>query len=249
MGRPRRINHDAFLRLFDEIGVVKEAARRMGIHEQTAHAILRQSRGQCRNCPTEIPPSQKWCAPCRERIRVAEKALAHEHLRLGICVKCTDPIAWGRSRRYCETHVIAMVDYMRTHRRKRVVNTTGTTLEAEKLIRIHRDYGDGGVEAWTRDEGCCVLCGLSYADRAVYVHHIDRNRSHNTADNLTCLCYTCHRLVHGLSEHPHLLRFLDWFHAHYPAMALPQKANALLPRTRRKSGQPDPGQPQLFTTS
>jgi hypothetical protein len=249
MGRPRRINHEEFLRLFDEIGVVKEAARRLGIHEQTAHTILRQSRGQCRECPAEVLPAQKWCAVCRERRRSMEKAFAQNQIKHGLCVKCTEPIAFGRSRRYCATHAAALVEYMRAHRRKRMVNTTGTTLEVEKLARVHRDYGDGGVEAWTRDKGCCVLCDVSYADRAVYIHHLDRDRRHNTADNLACLCYTCHRLVHGLSEHPHLLRFLDWFHTHYPAMALPQKANALLPRQVRRMASKTGAQPQLFPVS
>lgn len=229
MGRPRRINHEEFLRLFDEIGVVKEAARRLGIHEQTAHSILRQSRGQCRECPTPVPPSQQWCADCRTRIRATERARAQEHLRLGQCVKCTEPIAFGRSRRYCDAHATAMVDYMRAHRRRRVVNTTGTTLEAEKLLRIRRDYGDGGVEAWQRDGGCCIICHVAYGDKAVFVHHIDQDRKHNTSDNLVCLCYKCHRLIHGFLEHPHLSKLLAWFHATYPEERLTHK----LPREKR----------------
>jgi hypothetical protein len=229
MGRPRRINHDAFLRLFDEIGVVKEAARRLGIHEQTAHQILRTSRGQCRDCPTAIPPGQRWCGACRERIRAAEKAQAAEHVRLGLCVKCTERIAFDRSKRYCDAHATALVDYTREYRRKRVVNTTGTTMEAEKALRIRRDYGEGGVTAWQRDGGCCILCGKSYADGAVYLHHIDQDRSNNIAENFVCLCYKCHRLIHGFLEHPNLSRLLAWFHEHYPE----ERLTTLMPKTRR----------------
>ena len=249
MGRPRRHNHEEFLRLFDEIGVVKEAARRLGMHEQTAHAILRTSRGQCRECPNSIPPSRKYCDDCLARHRAAETAHAKEQMRRGLCIKCTEPIAHSRSRRYCDEHATAMVDYQRAHRRKRIVNTTGTTLQAEKESRVRRDYGDGGLAAWRRDKGCCVLCDVSYADRQVLIHHLDRNRRNNTSENLICLCYTCHRLVHALSEHPHLLRFLDWFHTHYPDVTLPQKAQALIPRTVRTGKKPAPAQPELFAVS
>lgn len=246
MGRPTTIDHEAFLRLFDEIGVVKEAARRFGIHEQSAHRILRQSRGQCSECPTPVKPSQRWCSACRERIRAQENTRTKDHLRQGVCVKCDEPIVFGRSRRYCAEHVTALVDYMREHRRKRVVNTTGTTLEAEKESRVLRDYGEGGLETWRRDKGCCVLCDVSYADRMVVIHHLDRDRSHNMAENLVCLCYTCHRLAHSLSEHPPLLRFLDWFHRHYPGVTLPQKAQALLSRRARAEKKGVPAEPELF---
>lgn len=249
MARPRVVDREAFLKLFDEIGVVKEAARRFGIHEQTAHKILRQSRGHCQECLADVPPSQSYCTDCRKRKRAAEKAVKDEHLRLGLCAKCTEPIAFGRSRRYCDAHATAQVDYTREHRRKRIVNTTGTTLEAEKESRVRRDYGDGGLEAWRRDKGCCVLCDVSYADRMVLIHHLDRDRRNNTATNLRLLCYTCHRLVHGLSEHPQLLRFLDWFHTHYPAVTLPQKAQALLPRRGRPTTKPVTEELELFSVS
>jgi len=111
--------------------------------------------------------------------------------------------------------MLAAVEGTRKHRRKRMVNTMGTTLEAEKEFRIRQTYGEGGVIAWRRDKGCCVLCGVSYADRAVYLHHIDRNRKNNVVENFVCLCYGCHRLVHGLLEHVNLPRFLVWFQTTY----------------------------------
>lgn len=39
----------------------------------------------------------------------------------------------------------------------------------------------------------CVICG---SDNLVAVHHIDRNREHNTPDNLAPLCRECHMRIH-----------------------------------------------------
>lgn len=241
MARPRTIDRDHVLAVYAETGTKRETARRLGIHEQTVFSILKQAAGNCRDCGQPVKGGTVKCPACKERQNAAAQKLVEDHLRQELCAMCSEPWA-PRSRRYCVKHQAALAEAQRTHRRKRMVNTTGTTLEREKEYRVGQDYGEGGVTAWKRDKGCCVLCDVSYADRMVFIHHLDRNRKHNTADNLVCLCYTCHRLVHGLSEHPHLLRFLDWFHTHYPATALPEKAQALLPRQKRSATKRPPAE-------
>jgi len=43
----------------------------------------------------------------------------------------------------------------------------------------------------------CVLCKKS---KDLCVHHIDMNRENNMLDNLICLCYICHGLVHSMNR-------------------------------------------------
>lgn len=45
----------------------------------------------------------------------------------------------------------------------------------------------------------CAKCKTRDA-RILAVHHKDRNRSNNTADNLLWLCHNCHYLVHHYSN-------------------------------------------------
>src|SRR5262249_10631838 len=155
----------------------------------------KKRRGACIDCGQPAIPGMSRCQPCREKTNTAQREAEKVNVSQGLCAKCPEPLS-PRSRRFCVTHHTASREAMSIHRRRRTVNTTGTTLEAEKEARVRRDYGEGGVTAWKRDNACCVLCDVAYADRAVYLHHIDRDRTHNTADNLVCLCYTCHRLVH-----------------------------------------------------
>jgi hypothetical protein len=232
MGVPRSVNYDRVLEVYEETGQIRKTARIMGIHDNTVRTIIKSSKSLCRRCGKFTNNGKRMCDPCAALTQAEAKALKEAHLRQGLCAKCDEPLS-PPSRYHCAKHKAESVEATRAYRRKRIVNIMGTTLEAEKLFRVEQDYGKGGVEAWQRDKGCCVLCDVSYADRMVFIHHLDRNRKNNTAGNLVCLCYTCHRLVHGLSEHPHLLRFLHWFHTHYPATALPQTAQALLPRHAR----------------
>jgi len=41
----------------------------------------------------------------------------------------------------------------------------------------------------------CVMCGID-KDKALAVHHIDKNRKNNKLGNLAWLCHNCHFLVH-----------------------------------------------------
>lgn len=64
-------------------------------------------------------------------------------------------------------------------------------------------YGEefvGSSLLWWRDKlfdeiGHCERCGFS-DERALTVHHRDRNRKHNTRENLELLCWNCHAIDH-----------------------------------------------------
>lgn len=46
----------------------------------------------------------------------------------------------------------------------------------------------------------CSVCGYNKISNVLEVHHIDRNRSNNSVDNLSVLCPNCHQENHFLNE-------------------------------------------------
>lgn len=69
------------------------------------------------------------------------------------------------------------------------------------FTRFGEEFGfKGSHSAWWREKlfrdiGHCERCG--FADqRALSMHHKDRNRRHNTRENLELLCWNCHAIAH-----------------------------------------------------
>lgn len=59
----------------------------------------------------------------------------------------------------------------------------------------------GTTIQWWQDHlrntiGHCQACGYEAEPHILQVHHIDRNRRHNTNENLLLLCPNCHQLEH-----------------------------------------------------
>ena len=44
----------------------------------------------------------------------------------------------------------------------------------------------------------CMFCGST---KNLCRHHIDKNRTNNTAENLVVVCRSCHAKIHNLIEH------------------------------------------------
>lgn len=66
----------------------------------------------------------------------------------------------------------------------------------------HKSWKHGRSSAASRSaltrtmrEKICELCRTKDV-RLLAVHHVDRNRANNSADNLAWLCHNCHFLVH-----------------------------------------------------
>ncbi len=57
----------------------------------------------------------------------------------------------------------------------------------------HRQYRN--VLAATETLRVCTRCGCNDV-RVLVVHHLDRDRRHNSVDNLVWLCQNCHYLIH-----------------------------------------------------
>jgi len=66
-------------------------------------------------------------------------------------------------------------------------------------------YGDIGVtyrrlKLQKVEELKCEECGYNKHPEILQVHHIDRDRTNNTIDNLKLLCPTCHEEDHFLNN-------------------------------------------------
>jgi hypothetical protein len=62
-----------------------------------------------------------------------------------------------------------------------------------------RKQKNGSIDRVTlrRERGArCECCGWNAVPEVLEVHHRDRNRKHNTRENLLLLCPTCHALDH-----------------------------------------------------
>lgn len=71
---------------------------------------------------------------------------------------------------------------------------------AEHGFSTSANYSDGGLREQVLERGGrrCVKCGMTDAEhrtlwgRPITVDHKDKNRQHNTLDNLQTLCLRCH---------------------------------------------------------
>ncbi len=69
------------------------------------------------------------------------------------------------------------------------------------FVRYGEEYGFKGSRfLWwrrklIRDIGKCERCGFDDL-RLLTLHHMDRNRAHNTRENLRLWCWNCHALHH-----------------------------------------------------
>lgn len=48
-----------------------------------------------------------------------------------------------------------------------------------------------------RDAYVCQCCGFVFPSRGLDVHHINKDKSDNSNENLVTICKSCHRAIHG----------------------------------------------------
>jgi DNA-binding CsgD family transcriptional regulator len=211
-------NSEEVLGLYTQLGSAREVARQMGLHENTVYAILKRHRGECVVCGQSVAPGAKHCKTCQEHIRERMRVRRAERRRAGVCSECDRPIE-PPSIRYCNEHRLAhqarSAKYHQTTEKRGTPQPGVPTQKAhDRMLRAK--YGAGGIAAWYRDGGCCVVCGVPHHQKSVSVHHIDSNQQNNDENNLVCLCFRCHRLTHLLIEHPDPDKMLSWARRVYP---------------------------------
>lgn len=217
---PKRIPADDRLifALFQETGSGREVARRLNLHENTIYNALRRYRGVCQLCGNPVAAGKKHCAACLEILRTRMRVKRKERIRQGICAECNDPVA-PPSRMYCAPHRLSVIHrnsvYDAKQRIKRGAPEPGIPNERQRQRHIREKYGLAGIKVWQRDNGQCILCHVSFQEKAIHIHHINGEPTQSTEDNMACLCFRCHKLTHLLMEHPHMHQALEWFHKTY----------------------------------
>ena len=84
---------------------------------------------------------------------------------------------------------------------------TGTAINKKVRDRVYeRDSWDGAP--------CCVICGRAFPE----VHHIvERSRGgQGVEENLVCLCYRCHRILHDTEDRSMKETIAEYMRKYYP---------------------------------
>lgn len=219
---PRRVKADdsAILALVDAGINGREVARRLGIHENTVYAATKRRDGRCLFCGQPVALGKKHCPTHLAEASERQRRKRKERKRLGKCAECDSPIE-PPSVLYCATHREAtFLARERAALAKRGAPKQGVPSETQRLKAIRLKFGEGGVIAWQRDGARCVICGVHHREKSVHLHHIDLTTGKTEAENLACLCFVCHQLVHRLIEHSDPRGVLGWIRATYPALSL-----------------------------
>lgn len=221
MPRRTRVSEEReqlILEAYTELQNGHAVARKLNIPTVTVHAVLRRNRGTCVRCNREVTPGRKHCADCLALLRQTAKEKRAARRRDGLCEMCDQPIA-PPSKTFCAEHRLRDLEYREQRRKEEKRGHWGEAQNAHQRRRyILAKYGQAGLNVLERDNEQCVICGVSYAEKAIHLHHKDANQKHNTEDNLVCLCFRCHKLAHLLIEHPDPAGMLAWLRATYPSV-------------------------------
>jgi len=214
---------------FDEAAVVAAyerlqnfhaVAREIGVvHHNTVKQIVRRHQNKCPRCGSaDILPGVIQCQSCRDGDRKRMKEARRSRRWKGLCVQCGGPVS-PPSHTLCEAHRIAAaarnVTYDARVRQRGAAQGSAPSL-AQKLYAIRQKYGQGGIDCFNDAHGCCEVCGASYDEVAVHIHHIDEDPSNNVRENFACLCFDDHKLVHSLLAAKNRSKALEWFRRTYP---------------------------------
>lgn len=219
MPKRTRIDPETVRTVYARTQCGRETAREMGIHESTVYQILKKLRGICKRCSNPVNPGNSYCPDCQKYLRERIKEKRRERRRQGLCEMCDNPIQ-PPSIKFCAEHRIRQFDYGERvqRRRKRGAPNPGIRTQTDRERGLRNKYGLGGVEVWNRHNGCCSMCGVSYTEKAIHIHHIDANDRNHESSNLIPLCFRCHKLVHLVIEHPDLPAVLGWLRKTYPSL-------------------------------
>jgi 5-methylcytosine-specific restriction endonuclease McrA len=116
---------------------------------------------------------------------------------------------------YCAEHRLRALErnvaYELQQKTKRGAPHQGVLNSRQRHRSLRDKYGESGITVWDRDGGACILCHIPYQQKAIHIHHINGDPSESTVENMVCLCFRCHRLIHLMMEHPNLHHVWAWF--------------------------------------
>lgn len=114
----------------------------------------------------------------------------HMHLMKLVCYNCYKRVVWKRKIKECPRC-----------KRQKPIHARGFCrgcymslfhIEKVKQENIKKMYGID-YETYKQITKCCVVCGF---DKKVSLHHIDKDRTHNSQDNFVGLCPNHHTMIH-----------------------------------------------------
>lgn len=214
-----KVDDRAILALLSEGLPGREVARLTGVSQITVYTVARFYRGQCNYCGKPVDAGHTNCAECRAKLAAAQKKERDDLKHRGLCVVCKEPHCVS-SKLYCEKHLAecraANAGRYVKERTKRGAPNQGIPSTTQRERAIRERYGEGALEVWRRSEARCQLCGVSYREKALHMHHLDGNYENRAAENFACLCLRCHQLVHHVVEHPRRTAALRWIVERYP---------------------------------
>lgn len=192
----------------------------MGCHENSVYAIIRKSNGGCRRCGAATRAGKTSCDPCLSFDSARIKAKRAERRRSGICVECGNPRS-DISQMYCDIHRINALERQQESKARLKNGSAGLfPSQKQKYRSLRWKYGQGGIDAWERDHGACIICDASSSEATIHIHHVDEDQSNNNPANLVCLCFECHNTAHRLKRLRNLPGFIAWFRNTYPVHAI-----------------------------
>lgn len=222
MPKREKADHALICATYDRLQNTAATAREMGLHYNTVYDALRRRANQCIDCHSPIKNGRRVCPPCAKRQADRAREKRAQKRRDAVCYECANPIAWP-SKQYCEDHRIQFLErndrYKNEVRKRRGSVSKETNFDAAAYrhrLRVKDAYGDAGVAVWDASGMRCALCDAAYLDTMLHIHHINCDEKDHRVDNLICLCFNCHRMVHHMLRCTGLPKALAWFADAYP---------------------------------
>ena len=141
------------------------------------------------------------CETCGEEFYVMPSYIKwHEknNTQIRFCsMKCYDKTG-EKNPFFGKKHTTKSIEKMSNHSNR---SKFGCGKENPNFIRFGEDFGfNGSHEKWWKRKllneiGKCEDCGYNIKE-ILELHHIDKNRSNNTRENLLLLCPNCHTIRH-----------------------------------------------------
>lgn len=112
------------------------------------------------------------------------------HFRKGVCYNCYKRVVWKRKLKECPRCKRQMPIHARGFCRGCYMSLFH--IEQVKRDNVKKMYGLD-YETYQQITKCCAICGF---DKKVSLHHLDKNKSNNSRDNLVGLCPNHHMMIH-----------------------------------------------------